>query len=233
MECSSCSTTILDGRSQSSNLSNAIEWIYTASFCSNSAQHLRSISEEILFCCFVTTLNDTFEWELALDDSRYAAGSESLSIPTLCRTPHLYHVSASDNLSFGPATPQAYSPQQPGNLNAMCCHLIFEENDNSSIDSNPLHARTEHYLPAEHQMACHLTSKDKDEEEHFPTAPLDDDICMEGPVLDRHLCIHEHSQHDLCPYPCPCSLNQLHLSSHTHQHLSTWTPVTSLTFPVW
>ena len=25
-----------------------------------------------------------------------------------------------------------------------------------------------------------------------------------------HLCIHADSQHDLCPYPCPYDLNQLH-----------------------
>ena len=42
-------------------LRNAIEWVYTAFFCSNSAQHLRNISEEILFGHFMTTLNDTFE----------------------------------------------------------------------------------------------------------------------------------------------------------------------------
>ena len=35
---------------------------------------------------------------------------------------------------------------------------------------------------------------------------------MEEPVPDRHLCIHEHSQHDLCLYPCPYSLDQLHLT---------------------
>ena len=51
------------------------------------------------------------------------------------------------------------------------------------------------------------------EEEHFPTAPLDDDILMDEPVLDRHLCIHEHSQpHDLCPYPCLDNLDQVHLT---------------------
>ena len=34
---------------------------------------------------------------------------------------------------------------------------------------------------------------------------------MEEPVPDRHLCIHEESQpHDLCPYPFPYSLDQLH-----------------------
>ena len=42
-------------------LSNVIEQVYTAFSCSNSALHLRSISEEILFSHFVTTLNDTFE----------------------------------------------------------------------------------------------------------------------------------------------------------------------------
>ena len=35
---------------------------------------------------------------------------------------------------------------------------------------------------------------------------------MEEPVLERHLCIHENSQHDLCPYPCPYSLILLHLT---------------------
>ena len=86
-------------------LSNAIELVYTAFFCSNSAQQLRTISEEVLFGHFVTTLNDAFEWELALEDEGYNSGS-SLNIPTpLCRTPHLYHVSTGENLSFRPATP--------------------------------------------------------------------------------------------------------------------------------
>ena len=56
----------------------------------------------------------------------------------------------------------------------MHCHLTFEEDDNS-----PLDARTEHHSPKEHPMACHLTSADEEEddvEEHFPTAPLNDDV---------------------------------------------------------
>ena len=48
-------------------LSNAIEWVYSAFFCSDFSQHLRYISEEILFGHFVTTLNDAFERELALE----------------------------------------------------------------------------------------------------------------------------------------------------------------------
>ena len=42
-------------------LSNAIERVHTAFFCHSSAKYLRNISEEILICCFVTTLNDAFE----------------------------------------------------------------------------------------------------------------------------------------------------------------------------
>ena len=69
-------------------------------------------------------------------------------------------------------------------------------------------------------MACHLTSANEEEEneeienaeEHFLTAPLNDDVWMKEPVPDRHLCIHEHLQHDLCPYPCPYSLDQLYLT---------------------
>ena len=53
---------------------------------------------------------------------------------------------------------------------------------------------------------------DDDTEEHFPTVSLDDNVWMEEPVSERHLCIHENSQHDLCHYPCPYSLNPLHLA---------------------
>ena len=87
------------------------------------------------------------------------------------------------------------------------------------MDNSPLHGRTEQSSPAEHQMAHHLTddsfqditSEEEEVDEHFPTVPLDDDIWMDKPVPDRHLCIHEHLQpHNLCPYPCPHSLDQLH-----------------------
>ena len=95
----------------------------------------------------------------------------------------------------------------------MPCCLTFEEDDNPSLDNNTLLARMEHHSPIEHLLAHHLSSTDKDEEEeHFPTAPLNDDVWMEEPVSDRHLCIHKDSQHDLCLYPCPYILDQLHLT---------------------
>ena len=42
------------------NLSNVIEWVYTAFFCSTSSWQLRNTSEEVLFGCFMMTLNDAF-----------------------------------------------------------------------------------------------------------------------------------------------------------------------------
>ena len=81
-------------------LSDAIEWIYAAFFCNHSGQQLWNQPEEIIFGGFMTTLNDVFEWELALEDKGYESGSESLNISTpLCRTLHLYHLSGSENLS--------------------------------------------------------------------------------------------------------------------------------------
>ena len=131
-------------------LSIVIERVYMAFFCSESSQQLHTSSKEVLFSHFMTTLNDTFECKLAQEDEGYESGSESFNIPTpLCRTPHQYHVSTPDNLSFGPATPRACSSQQPGTLTTVCHHLMFEENDDSSLD-NTLLARTEHHSPVEH-----------------------------------------------------------------------------------
>ena len=43
--------------------------------------------------------------------------------------------------------------------------------------------------------------------EHFPTAPLDDEVWSEDPIPDRQLCIHErpHEPNHQCSYPCPYS----------------------------
>ena len=45
-------------------LSDAIEQVYTAFFCSHSAQQLQNQPEEVIFSCFMTTLNNSFKWEL-------------------------------------------------------------------------------------------------------------------------------------------------------------------------
>ena len=65
-------------------------------------------------------------------------------------------------------------------------------------------------------MDCHHTSapsahgsfQDATAEEDFSTDQLDDNIWLEDPVPNRHLCIHEKSQpHFLCSYLCPYSLD--------------------------
>ena len=87
-------------------LSDTIERVYMAFFCNESSQQLWNLSRDVLFSHFVTTLNDTFECELAQEDEGYESGSESLNIPTpLPRTPRLYPISTCDNLSFDPAAP--------------------------------------------------------------------------------------------------------------------------------
>ena len=74
----------------------------------------------------------------------------------------------------------------------------------------------EDHSPENDILACCLPSiaeeEDDDTEEHFLTVSLDEDVWMEEPVPERHLCIHENSQHDLCPYLCPYSLNLLDLT---------------------
>ena len=42
---------------------------------------------------------------------------------------------------------------------------------------------------------------------------------MEDPVSERHLCICEDAQHDLCPFPCPYDLNQLHITQEDVQYI--------------
>ena len=91
---------------------------------------------------------------------------------------------------------------------------MFEEDDDFSIHSNPLHDS--------HLTGANKEEEEDEEEEYFPTAPLNNDIWIEEPVPDRHLCIHEYSQHNLCPYLCPYNLDQLHLAPEytpTPQHI--------------
>ena len=58
-------------------LSRAIEQVYNAFFYSTSMHLLHQQSDEILFSCFVTTLNAAFESKLALEDKGYESGSEN------------------------------------------------------------------------------------------------------------------------------------------------------------
>ena len=58
-------------------------------------------------------------------------------------------------------------------------------------------------------------------EEHFPKAPLHNEVWSEDPILDRLLCIHErhHGPNLQCSYPCPYSTMtfRMHLPQSTPQ----------------
>ena len=85
-------------------LSNVIDCIYAAFFYGDCTQHMWSLPEKTLFSHFVTTLNDTFETELAHEDKGYESGNESFNILIpLSRAPRVYHVSTMEDLYFDPA----------------------------------------------------------------------------------------------------------------------------------
>ena len=94
-------------------LSSAIEQVYNAFFYTTSMHLLHQQYEEVLFSCFMTTLNASFESKLALEDEGYKSGSENFNIPTPLRhTPRIYHVSSDDNISFDPSTPCSTATSQ-------------------------------------------------------------------------------------------------------------------------
>ena len=63
-------------------LGRTTEEVYRTFFYTPSAHTLHQISDKILFGCFVTMLNATFEQKLALEDEGYESGSENFNIPT-------------------------------------------------------------------------------------------------------------------------------------------------------
>ena len=124
-------------------LSNVIDWVYTAFFYGDYTQQKWSLPEETIFSCFVTTLNNAFETELAQEDEGYESGSESLNIPTsLSRALRVYHVSTMEGLSFDPAnlgqlptTPEHHEEHSPWgyrHCRFTFCQLVFTSWDKES-----------------------------------------------------------------------------------------------------
>ena len=66
-------------------LSSTIEQVYNAFSYTTSTHLLCQQSEEVLFGCFMTTLNAAFENKLTLEDEGYESGSENFNIPTPLR----------------------------------------------------------------------------------------------------------------------------------------------------
>ena len=92
--------------------SSATEQVYKAFFYMTSTHLLCQQSEEVLFGCFMTTLNAAFESKLTLEDEGYEIGSENFNIPISLRcTPRIHHVS-SDDISCDPNTPYSMGMSQ-------------------------------------------------------------------------------------------------------------------------
>ena len=84
-------------------LSSTIKQVCNVFLYSTSMHLLCQLSDEILFVCFVTTMNATFESKLDLEDKGYESGSENFNIPTPCRwTSNIHHTSSVENASFDP-----------------------------------------------------------------------------------------------------------------------------------
>ena len=88
----------------------------------------------------MTPLNDGFEWALVQEDKGYESLGESLSISTpLRRTPWIYHVSISENLSFDHSMPLAtaaqhleHSPRRFRSHKSVCHCLTFSSSEEVS-----------------------------------------------------------------------------------------------------
>ena len=179
----------------------ASECIYTTFFWTPTSHTLCQLSKDVLFGCFVIALNGAFTQQLSLADEGYESGSDTVDLPTpLRKTPCIHHMSSMEHASFNPVhtTPHSTvtithhsSPQTPTRL--VHCHLSFTPNssdDDQVPDSTPVY------------------SDSPDEEEDFPTVPLDDKHWTSDKVPERTFCIHENGlPNNVCQHPCPYGNN--------------------------
>ena len=98
-------------------------------------------SDEILFGCFVTTLNATFESKLALEDKGYESGSENFNMSTpLRRNSKIHHISSVKNASFDPdpVTPCHIGTRQSHHRSVhRCLTYSSSEDDDTPVDEIP------------------------------------------------------------------------------------------------
>ena len=200
-------------------LTSAIEQVYNAYFYSTSTHLLCQQSGEILFSCFVTTLNAAFESKLALEDKGYESISKNFNIPTpLRRTSKIHHVSSVKNTSFDPdpVTPHSTGTRQSHYRPGWQCLTFSSSKDEdtptdeipSPASTAPLqnHVDTLQHPTSKSTLKTYVNLEEEEEEEDFQTVSLDDEHWKIDEIPDRPLCIHEHSlPYGLCPYLCPYS----------------------------
>ena len=176
----------------------ASECIYTTFFWTPTSHTLCQLSEDVLFGHFVIALNAAFTQQLSLADEGYESGSDTVDLPTpLRKTPCIHHMSSMENASFNPAhtTPHSrvtitpHSSLQTPTRPVHCC-LLFNSNSDQDPDSTPVY------------------SDSPDEEDDFPTVPLDDEHWTLDIVPERTFCIHENRlPNNVCQHLCPYGSN--------------------------
>ena len=182
-------------------LSNAIAQVYADFFYSDHTQQIQNLPEEILFGCFMTTLNDVLETELTQEDEGYESGSENFNILfPLSRALRIYHISMVEDLSFNlanfgqsPTTQEQHewsSPCRHIYLSLTCCYLVFTSSD----DESPMRAsewcspcsstkakswphRRGDLSPSVHHNLCHHITPTTDW--FLTTTWVDDTSCVE------------------------------------------------------
>ena len=176
----------------------ASECIYTTFFWTPTSHTLCQLYEDVLFGCFVIAVNAAFTQQLSLADEGYESGSDTVDLCTpLRKTPCIYHMSSMRHASFNPAHTAPHStvtitpcssPQTP--TRPVHCHISFNSDSNQDPDSTPVY------------------SDSTDEEEDFPTVPLDDKHCTSDIVPERTFCIHKNGlPNNICQHPCPYGSN--------------------------
>ena len=179
-------------------LSMATEEVYSVFFNSTSTHTFCQQSDEILFGCFMISLNAAFDQHLALADEGYESSSDTINLPTLLRKmPRIHHVSSIGHALFDPnlVTPwnTLWTPPR-----RVCRWLSFSSsNDDKTPGVTPPTPRATPASTSEYL-------EDEEEEEDFQMVPLKDNHWTTKEIPDRTLCINEHIlPQGLCPYPCP------------------------------
>ena len=205
-------------------LSSTTEQVYNTFFYSTATYMLCQHSDEVLFGCFVTTLNATFESKLALEGKGYDSGSKNFSIPTpLRRTSKIHHVSSEGHASFDP---DPVTPCSRG-IRELPCRPVHrcltfssseDDDDDTSMDETPSAHSTppvQHHTDTFQQspskctlhMYATLEAEYKDMEEDFQTVCLDDEHWDMEEIPDRTM----YSQTCLTTWtmPIPMSICEL------------------------
>ena len=130
-----------------------------------------------------------------------------MDLPTpLRKTPRILLVSSFNHASFNPAhiTLHRAVTSTPSRLSQMPTRPVHQHlSFNSNIDQEPDNTLMQ-IDSLDDDQDLDSTPESSDEEEDFPTAPIDDEHWTTDIVPERTFCIHENGlPNNVCHYPCP------------------------------